>query len=286
MALFRKILIAVDDSEAGLNALREGCRLGRGEKARMIAVTVAPAYEGDLNLVGVRDLDGVIHEPSAVVVQATQSIAREEGVAVDHLATTGDIAERITEVAVEYGCDLIILGYQRRPAVWRLLLNSVIPGVIAASPCDILVFPQDTRFNWQAVLLVVSEPQSAVRPAQRALDFARAYGARLLIASPEIASRPRKDQHPLVSPEDFHGWERSRFLAEFMQQAENNHVPIQPVELPGRLPTVAFRIAHEHQVGLVILGWDLLKRQWSKLGERGTALFIQRFAYPLLVVRS
>lgn len=286
MGLFRKILIAVDDSEAGLNALREGCRLGRGEKARLVAVTVAPAYEGDLNLVGVRNLDSVIHEPSTAAVEATKQIVRGEGVAVDHLVTTGDIAERITDVAVEYGCDLIVLGYERRPAVWRLLLNSVIPAVIAASPCDVLVFPQETQFHWQSVLLAVNDPPSAVRPAQRALDFARAYGARLLIASPDIASKAMKPQPVHTSQEDFQEWERGRFLAEFVQQAEDNHVLIQPVELPGRLPAAAIRIAHEQQVGLVILGWDLLKDHWSILGNRGAALVIQRFSHPLLVVRT
>ncbi len=286
MALFRKILIAVDDSEASLNALREGCRLGRGERARMVAVTVTPAYEGDLSLVGVRNLDGVINEPSAAAVQATQRIAQEEGVAVEHLATTGGISERITQVAGDYGCDLIILGYERRPAVWRLLLSSVIPAVIAASPCDVLVFPQDTRFDWRSVLLAVSEPQTAVRPAQRALDFARAYGARLLIASPEVASQARKDQQLNASQQDFHEWERSRFLTELIQQAESNHVPIQPVELPGRLPAAAIRVAREHQVGLVILGGDLLKYQWPIFGERGAALCIQRFSHPVLLVPS
>jgi nucleotide-binding universal stress UspA family protein len=286
MALFRKILIAVDDSQAGLNALREGCRLGRGERARMVAVTVAPAYEGDLNLVGVRNLDGVINEPCTAAVQATQRIAQEEGVAVEHLATTGDISERITEVAADYGCDLVILGCERRLAVWRLLLSSVIPAVIAASPCDVLVFPQDTRFDWRSVLLAVSEPQTAVRPAQRALGFARAYGARMLIASPEVASMASKDQHSPASQQDFHEWERSRFLAELIQQAESNHVSIQLLELPGRLPAAAIRVAREHQVGLVILGWDLRKYQWSILGERGVALAIQRFSHPVLVVPS
>jgi nucleotide-binding universal stress UspA family protein len=286
MGLFRRILIAVDDSEAGLNALREGCRLGRGEKARMVAVTVAPAYEGDLNLVGVRNLDSVIHEPSAAAVEATKRIVREEGVAVDHLVTTGDIAERITDVAVEYGCDLIVLGYERRPAFWRLLLNSVIPGAMATSPCDVLVFPQETRFQWQSVLLAVNEPHSAVRPAQRALDFARAYGARLLIASPHAASKTMKPQQAHASQKDFQEWERGRFLAEFVQQAEDHHVVIQPVELAGRLPAAAVRIARVQQVGLVILGWDLLKDHWSVLGDRGAALAIQRFSHPLLVVRT
>jgi hypothetical protein len=108
----------------------------------------------------------------------------------------------------------------------------------------------------------------------------------LLIASPHAASKAMKPQQAHASQEDFQAWERGRFLAEFVQQAEDLHVLIQPVELPGRLPAAAIRIARAQQVGLVILGWDLLKDHWSVLGGRGAALAIQQFSHPLLVVRT
>ncbi|HAA02528.1 MAG TPA: hypothetical protein DCE18_04050 [Syntrophobacteraceae bacterium] len=286
MALFGKILIGVDGSEPGLNALRQGCRLGRAERARIVAVSVAPRYEGDLSLVGVRNLDSVMNAPGSPVFQATQRIAQEEGVVLDHLTTSGDIAERITEVSAQHQCDLIILGYQHRPALWRLVLNSIIPTVMDESPADVLIFPQGSHFAWQDVLLAIDDPHFSGRAARRALDFARAYGARLLIAAPPAGSATRPAD-PSPSPaEELPRWQQRRFLQEFQQQADTAHVRTEIVTPAGRIPNAAIDQACREGIGLAILPQALLRSRWAFLGQRSAALALQRSSCPILAVHS
>jgi nucleotide-binding universal stress UspA family protein len=284
MALLRKILVTVDGSEPSLNALREGCRLARSERARIVAMTVAPPYEGDLNLVGVRNVHGIMNEPCDRGFTASETIAREEGVVAEHLSTTGEIQTRIVEVATEYGCDLIILGYDRRPAVWRVLTSSVVPSVVASSPIDVLVIPRDTRFDWQTFLVVLKEPKSAVRTAERALDFARAYGARLLVAVTAAKSSPMRVPQASVLQHEFQECEPARFLQELLERAESVNVRAEPVPLEGRPLPAAIKLAQQERVGLTILDPEILAARRNIFAERYAGFALQRFPSPVLVV--
>jgi nucleotide-binding universal stress UspA family protein len=286
MALIRKMLVAVDGSEASLNAWREGCRLSHGERARIMAVTVAPTYEGDLNLVGVRNIEGMMNEPCDKAFAAAKEIAREEGIVAEHLGTTGEIHQRIVEVAAEYRCDLIVLGYDRRPALVRLLVGSAAPAVIATSPCDVLVIPRGTRFDWRTFLVVLGKPQATVRAAERALDFARAYGARLVVATADSTLTLRCTVPASVSPQGFQEWEQARFLGELTQQAESMNVRAQTVSLKGGPLSVATKLAKREQAGLTILDWAALTFQPAFVFERYLALALQGFPGPVLVVRG
>jgi nucleotide-binding universal stress UspA family protein len=285
MALLQKILVAVNGSGASLNALREGCRLSRAERARLLAVTVAPPYEGDLSLVGVRNLQDVMAEPCDQAFAASESIAREEGIVAEHLGTTGEISARIVEVAAEYRCDLIVMGYGQRPAIWRLLASSVVPGVIAASPCDVLVVPQDTRFEWQTFLVVIRDPRLAVRTAERALDFARSYGARLLVAVAPTEERSKTESSPIVAQHEVPGWTSPGFLQDLLQTAESNNVRVQTRALRGHPLAATIDLARREHADLTILDRTTLDSRPAFLSDRLTALALQRFPCPVLVVR-
>ena len=54
MAAYKNILLGVDGSDASLHAFTEGVRLA-GREVKLVAVSVAPEYNGDLRLVGVHD---------------------------------------------------------------------------------------------------------------------------------------------------------------------------------------------------------------------------------------
>jgi nucleotide-binding universal stress UspA family protein len=285
MALLRKILVAVNGSGPSLNALREGCRLSRAERARLMAVTVAPPYEGDLSLVGVRNLQGIMDEPWDKTFAASKRVAQEEGSVAEHLGTTGEISARIVEVAAEYRCDLIVMGYGRCPALWRLLAGSVVPGVIAASPCDVLVVPEGTRFEWQKFLVVIRDPGPAVRTAERALVFARSYGAKLLIAAASNAERSKPVSSAAVAQRDMPEWTSSGSFHDLLRTAESDNVQVQGWALKGQPLAATIDLARREQVSLIILDRTTLGSSLAFLSERLTALALQRFSSPVLVVR-
>ena len=62
MAAYRNILLGVDGSDASLHAFTEGMRLA-GQDAKLVVVSVAPEYNGDLGLVGVPDPQKLITQP-------------------------------------------------------------------------------------------------------------------------------------------------------------------------------------------------------------------------------
>ena len=113
MAMFNKILAAVDGSESSLVALREACRLSRSERARLVVVAVAPRYEGDLGLVGVKNIQALIVEPWGKAFAESEKIARAEGVRIETVFEVGEPHERIVATADVEACDLIILGAGR-----------------------------------------------------------------------------------------------------------------------------------------------------------------------------
>lgn len=285
MALLRKILVAVDGSEPSLNALREGCRLSRAERAGLMAVTVAPPYEGDLSLVGVRNLQGIMDEPCDKAFAASERIAQEEGSVAKHLGTTGEISASLVQVAAEYRCDLIVMGYSRRPAIWRLLASSVVPAVIAASPCDVLVVPQDAQFGWQKFLVVIRDPELAVRSAERAMDFARSYGAQLLVATTPAAGPAKSVVAAAVAQHDMPGWTSSGLLRDLLRKAEANNVRVQTWPLEGQPLAATLTLARRERVDLTILDQATLDPRPTILSHRLTALALQRFRSPVLVVR-
>ncbi len=286
MALLRKILVGVDGTEASINALRESCRLCHSERARLMAITVSPPYEGDLNLVGVRNLHHILDEPCGQSFAASKAVVQEEGIVADHLSTEGEIPGRIVDVATEYHCDLIVLGYERRSALARLLAGSVVPAVIAASPCDVLVIPQNSRLDWQSLLLVITELDMARRAAERALDFAGAYGARLLIATPATATTRNRGLRTGLPQRVFQEGEPTNWLQELVQRAESLNVRTSRMPLEKGLLPGAARLAKQEQVGLSICNRESLAVRNKLLVERYAALILQSFPSPILVVQS
>ena len=53
--MYRSILVAVDGSDSGFNALRQALSLAKAEKGAITVISVAPPHGGELSLVGVRE---------------------------------------------------------------------------------------------------------------------------------------------------------------------------------------------------------------------------------------
>lgn len=133
---YRKILIAMDGSR---DVLIQGLKLAQDENCWVTVVKVVPANEGDLNLVGIRNIGDVLDNGARKEIAAIGNIAKAEGALVKARIEEGEVPEKIVEVAEDEKCDLIIMGTNRTNWFKRLFGKNVVEKVINRAPCPVLV---------------------------------------------------------------------------------------------------------------------------------------------------
>jgi nucleotide-binding universal stress UspA family protein len=133
---YRKILIAMNGSK---DVIVEGLKLIGPGKSLVTVVKVTPPYEGDLNLVGVRNIRQVLDGISEKTVTEIKNIAESVGVAVRVRIEVGAIDKKIVEVAEEEKSDLIIMGAGSKRSIKKLFLGNVLDEVTHQAPCPVLV---------------------------------------------------------------------------------------------------------------------------------------------------
>jgi nucleotide-binding universal stress UspA family protein len=132
----RKILVAVNGSK---DVLTQGLRLLKGEECEVTVVKVYPHYEGDLSLVGVKDIQNVLDGGVEKDLSEIHKVADNEGASVKVKLVDGDIREKIIEVAEEEKCDLIIMGANSQNSIKKLFLGNLLDEVSRQAPCPVLV---------------------------------------------------------------------------------------------------------------------------------------------------
>jgi universal stress protein A len=136
---FRKLLCAVDFSEASRAALREALELAARFDAE---ITLVHVHEAPVTF-GFPDAPGGSFLPSARA-REEQTLAEWKNEAwrrgerpVHTLHPEGVAWDRIVELARDF--DLVVLGSQGRTGLARALVGSVAEKVVRHAPCPVLV---------------------------------------------------------------------------------------------------------------------------------------------------
>ena len=183
MARYQKILVAFDGSASGENALRQALRLACEEKCWVRVVTVVPPFEGELELTGVGDVHEAILRPARAVLARAEAIAKESGGLIKTSLEEGEASQRITAVAAEERCGIIVMGRRGISRLERMMVGSVTARVIGHSPVDVLVVPLGAEIGWKTVLVATDGSVHSAAAAARAVDLAAAYGGRVVALS-------------------------------------------------------------------------------------------------------
>jgi nucleotide-binding universal stress UspA family protein len=183
MGRFRKILVAFDGSPSSVNALRQTISLSRTEGGWIKVLAVVPTYEGDLELVGVRDPGRTIRGPAETLLKSAREIAREESAIILTGIEQGKVYERIVGVAGDENCDLVVLGRRGMNKLERMLMGSVTARVIGHSGKDTLVVPAGAKIGWERILVATDGSPHSNAAVQKAVDFAHSYGGKLTAVS-------------------------------------------------------------------------------------------------------
>lgn len=183
MGRYRKILVAFDGSPDSKNALRQAIRLAGAEGCWIKVLAVAPSYEGDLELVGVRNIGEVVKGTAEDLLSDAEDIARAERGSIMTGLEQGEAYERIVEVAKSENCDLVMIGRRGKHRLERMLMGTVTAMVIGYSPVDVLVVPGEVELGWRNILACTDGSKYSESAVKRAMDYAKAHEGRLTVLS-------------------------------------------------------------------------------------------------------
>ncbi|RJQ41870.1 MAG: universal stress protein [Gaiellales bacterium] len=171
MGGYSKILVAFDGSESSRNALRQAVEQFHRSWIKVLAVV--PAYEGDLELVGVRDLKGVLSVPTDGLLEVARELA---GADADRIITNveqGEVYEKIVDVARDEDCHLIVMGRRGLHRLENMLLGSVTARVITHWDGDVLVVPRDSKVQWSNIVVAVDGSSHSDAALDKAIELSR-----------------------------------------------------------------------------------------------------------------
>jgi nucleotide-binding universal stress UspA family protein len=172
----KTILVAVDPTSASQSAFLQALRLAVSMKARLVAVSVTPQYEGNMNRWKISDLNEQMSATFKNCLQEAEKTAASCRQSVQTVHRVGDPAEEIITVAEEEGAGLLIMGSPKRSYVERVLLGQIAAKIVGLSPCDVLMVPENAEVNFGRILVGIDGSPHSMEAGQRALDLALSYG--------------------------------------------------------------------------------------------------------------
>lgn len=185
MAKYKKILVAYDGSEAARNALVVSAKLAKQDNSWIKVLAVVPPYDGDLELIGISNIKETIEGPGEELLVEAREIADNEGVHVLTNLAQGEPFERISAIADDENCDLIVMGRQGIDHFERELMGSVTARVIGYTDRNILVVPENFKWNgkWDSILVATDGSPDNVATYEEALEIAKYNSARVAAVS-------------------------------------------------------------------------------------------------------
>lgn len=143
-------------------------------------ITVTPSYQGDLSLVGVRSIDGLLVGRAGEILGKAFETGESQGMRIGVRCEAGEPAEEIAGFAAGGRFDLVVLGAGRKSPIARWLRGNPRSGIIRRlDEVEVLVIPEQAVVGWEKVLLVASGPEAGPGIFSRATELARSYGGSL-----------------------------------------------------------------------------------------------------------
>ena len=137
----KRILVAVDGSEASLKAARMAADIALRFGARMTLAYVIPRLLLPPDVYGLTLAEVEREQRTHADKLVAEALAHlgEPGVQVETAVLSGSPAETLAEAAAAPDVDLVVLGSRGRGAVARVLLGSVSDRLVHISPKPVLV---------------------------------------------------------------------------------------------------------------------------------------------------
>ena len=137
----KKILVAVDGSDASLKGTRKALEWGKPFGADVTLIYVVPpmVLPGDAPWARMDEIHAAELKRGEKVLAETLAAAGETPLLVSTRSVLGPAAETIREVADAEGYDLVVVGSTGKGAVKRMLLGSVADRLVHTCTKPVLV---------------------------------------------------------------------------------------------------------------------------------------------------
>ena len=146
--MFKRILVAMDDTEPGRHALGKAIELAAvtGAQLRVLHVLDLADLARDAEFVNWSEQSAERMNAGQALVDAAVARAREATVDADGVLLPVEtkeqkVDETVVAQAADWSADLIVLGTHGRSGLSRLLHGSVAEAVLRAASRPVLLFP-------------------------------------------------------------------------------------------------------------------------------------------------
>jgi nucleotide-binding universal stress UspA family protein len=245
------ILVAVDPGEASRTAFREALRLAQFLKARLLAVSVTPGYEGNMHRWKIANADAQMSEPFTRCLEELQQLAADAGQPLEAIHTVGNPVEEIVRIAEEENAGLVLIGYPKRSLIERVILGRTAAKVIGYSPCDVLMIPEGATVNFNRILVGIDGSRFSMEAGQRALDLAQVFGGEVHALTVLDIPLERSMLYGVVQEAEKKSFPPLQNLA---GQGERLGVRVRTEIREGSPYATIVRYSEERQIDLIVLG--------------------------------
>ncbi len=247
----KTILTAINNSQENRSLFKEALALASSMRARVIAISVTPGYEGNMNRFFLKQAEQQLNEPLQKTLREAKEYATSLGLQMSAVHRTGKPCDEIIAVANEESADLILLGCAKRLQVERMLLGRTTAEVIMNGPCDVLLIPEDAEIRFDKILVGISGSAASIHAGRRAIDLAATYGGEVHALYVTDIPTDRALRYGVMSDAEKKGW---NILKDFVSRGEELDVPV-ITAVKGNMPEACLvKYAREKDIHLIVLG--------------------------------
>jgi len=245
------ILVAVDPSAASKGAFEQALRMAQFLKAELLAVSVTPRYEGNMNRWKIKDADEQLSQPFEQCLADLKRLAGEQGQKVRTLHVIGDPVEEIIHTAETENVGLILMGYPKRSRIERAILGQTTTKVIGYSPCDVLMIPEGAEIGFSRIMVGIDGSRYSMEAGQRALELALAFGGEVHALTVLDIPMERSFLYGVLESA-----RRDSFppLETLIGQGERFGVKVSKEILHGSPSETIVQYSEKHNIELIVLG--------------------------------
>ncbi|MCL2113609.1 MAG: universal stress protein [Streptococcaceae bacterium] len=136
--IYKRILVAIDESTQALNALFEAVSISKRNNAKLFILYVADETRLRGTSIALTMSLGEIEAESKSLMEDVTSGIRKD-ISFESVASIGNPKKEIVRFAKDNEIDLIVIGSNSKNFVTRTLIGSTTSYVVEKAPCNVMI---------------------------------------------------------------------------------------------------------------------------------------------------